>query len=83
MIDCFNTGIPIIATDWLYNKDVVKHERNGLLVPIKNPKAICDAIERLYDDRAFALEIAKNNLKETEKYHPDKVMAVFYKFMEK
>lgn len=82
MIDCFNTGIPVIATDWLYNKDVIEHEKNGLLVPIKNPEAICDAIERLYNDRSFALEIAKNNLEEVEKYHPDKVMAAFYAFLD-
>ena len=82
MIDCFNTGIPVIATDWLYNKDVIKHEKNGLLVPIKNPEAICDAIERLYNDRTFALEMAKNNLKETEKYHPDKVMEILYQFVD-
>ena len=78
MIDCFNTGIPVIATDWLYNKDVIEHEKNGLLVPIKNPEAICEAIERLYNDRVFALEISKNNLKESAKYHPDKVMTEFY-----
>lgn len=83
MIDCFNTGIPVIATDWLYNGDVIKHEKNGLLVPIKSPEAICEAIERLYNDRVFALEIAKNNLRETEKYHPDKVMAELYAFIEK
>lgn len=82
MIDCFNTGIPVIATDWLYNGDVIKHEKNGLLVPIKNPEAICEEIERLYNDRAFALEIARNNLKETEKYHPDNVMAELYEFIE-
>lgn len=80
IIDCFNTGIPVIATDWLYNKDVIVHEKNGLLVPIKNPEAICDAIERLYNDRELALEISKNNLAEVEKYHPDKVMAEFYSF---
>lgn len=82
MIDCFNAGIPVIATDWLYNKDVIKHEKNGLLVPIKDPEAICEAIERLYNNREFALEIAKNNLKETEKYHPDKVMAELYVFLD-
>ncbi len=82
MIDCFNTGIPVIATDWLYNKDVIKHGTNGLLVPIKSPVAICEAIERLYDDRALALDIARNNLAEAEKYHPDKVMAEFYGFMD-
>ena len=82
MIDCFNAGIPVIATDWLYNKDVIKHKKNGLLVPIKNPEAICDSIERLYNDRRLSLEIAKNNLKEAEKYHPDRVMEEFYSFLD-
>ena len=82
MIDCFNTGIPVIATDWLYNKDVIEHGKNGLLVPIKDHEAICDAIETLYNNRTLALEIAKNNIKEAAKYHPDKVMADFYKLLD-
>ena len=82
MIDCFNTGIPVIATDWLYNRDVIEEGRNGLLVPIKSPEAICDAIERLYDDRELALTLSRNNLEEAKKYHPDKVMAEFYEFMD-
>lgn len=32
LIDAFFAGIPVIATDWLYNKDVVKDTENGLLV---------------------------------------------------
>ena len=82
MIDCFNTGIPIIATDWLYNKDVVKDGYNGLLVPIKNPSALCGAIETLYNDREMALTIAQNNLEEVKKYDPDEVMKEFYTFMD-
>lgn len=82
MIDCFNTGIPVIATDWNYNSDVIKDMENGILVPIKNPEAICDAIETLYSDRELALKIAKNNLNEALKYHPDEVMKEFYGFID-
>ena len=45
-------------------------------------KKNCDAIERLYDDRSLALTLSRNNLEEAKKYHPDKVMAEFYEFMD-
>ncbi len=83
MIDCFNTGLPVIATDWLYNKDVIQDGKNGLLIPIKNPEALCEAIETLYNDRAMALQIAKNNLFEAQRYAPDGVMKEFYAFMDR
>ncbi len=82
MIDCFNTGLPVIATDWLYNKDVIQDGKNGILVPIKSPEALCEAIEVLYNDREFALKLAKNNLVEAERYAPDEVMKEFYSFMD-
>lgn len=82
MIDCFNAGIPVIATDWLYNKDVIKDGYNGLLIPIKNPSALCGALETLYNDREIALAIARNNLEEAKKYDPDEVMKEFYTFMD-
>ncbi|ELC8413680.1 glycosyltransferase family 4 protein [Clostridium perfringens] len=83
MIDSFNTGIPIIATDWLYNKDVIHNGINGILVPIKDTKALSNALLDLYNNREKALEISKNNLKEAEKYKPDEVMSILYKFLDK
>ena len=82
IVDSFNTGLPIIASDWLYNKDVITHEVNGLLVPARNPSALSLALERLYNDRELAYKIAKNNLEEAEKYKPDLVLKEFYTFMD-
>jgi glycosyltransferase involved in cell wall biosynthesis len=73
----------MIATDWLYNSDVVLDGKTGLLVPIKNPEALCDAILRLYNDRPFQLTLAKNSLKEAIKYLPDTVLTKLYEFIEK
>jgi glycosyltransferase involved in cell wall biosynthesis len=50
IIDAFHSGLPIIATDWLYNSDVIKNYKNGLLVPIKEPKKIADALLLLYKE---------------------------------
>lgn len=81
-VDAFNTGLPVIATDWLYNKDLIHDGVNGLLVPVKNPEALSEAILRLYYGRKLHKAISLNNLAASKKYSPDVVMADFYQFIE-
>lgn len=44
---------PIIATDVPGCREIVQHEKNGLLVPVKDPAALACAIERLVTDQAL------------------------------
>ena len=83
VIDAYNTGLPIIATDWLYNSDVVLDGITGLLVPIKNPQALAEAILKLYNDRQLHYSLAINSLKESKKYSPGAVLATLYNFIDK
>lgn len=78
VIDSYFSGLPIIATDWLYNKDVVEDGKNGLLVPIKDPQAIADAILRLYHDRELARQMAINNVRASKEYTPEKVLKALF-----
>lgn len=82
VIDAYNSALPIIATDWLYNSDVVLNNKTGLLVPVKNPKALSDAIVKLYKNRELRQELAINSLREVPKYAPDKVLADFYEIID-
>lgn len=82
-IDAFNTGLPIIATDWLYNRDLIQDGVNGLLVPPHNPQAISEAILKLYYDRQLHYVISLNNLEKSKQYSPDVVMAELYDFVER
>ena len=82
VVDAYNAGLPIIATDWLYNKDVIQDGQNGILVPIKNADALSNALLALYRDRARHQQIALNNLRAAEQYTPDQVLKVFYTFMD-
>ena len=82
VIDAYNSALPIIATDWLYNADVVLDNKTGLLVPIKNPEALCDAIVKLYNNRELRQELAINSLREAPKYAPDSVLAEFYELID-
>lgn len=82
VIDAFNTGLPIVATDWLYNKDFIEDGYNGILVPVKNPQLLAEAIMKLYNDRDFAYRISVNNLNEAEKYQPEKVLEGLFSFID-
>lgn len=82
VIDAYNSALPMIATDWLYNSDVVLNGKTGLLVPVKNPQELANAIVKLYNNRELQLELAKNSLREAAKYDPDVILASFYKAIE-
>lgn len=79
VVDAFFSGVPIIATDWLYNKDIITDGVNGILVPIKNPQAITNAILTLYKDRVLAHSMSVNNVRASRQYSPDIVLKALFR----
>ena len=82
IIDAYNAGIPIIATDWNYNSEIIKDGRNGILVPIKDPESLCKALEKLYTNRELALQYSLNNIEDASLYSPEMVLKEFYSVLE-
>lgn len=56
LLEAMALGLPIVATDCPCGgpRTVIKHGENGLLVPIRDEKALEDGICRLIEDRALA-----------------------------
>lgn len=82
VIDAYNSALPIIATDWLYNSDVILDGKTGILVPIKNPCALSEAILKLYNDRELHLKMSQNSLNEADKYKPEKVLKSLFDYID-
>jgi len=53
LLEAAASGRAIVTTDHPGCRDAVKHNENGLLVPIKNPRETANAIERLINDPAL------------------------------
>lgn len=83
VIDAYNSALPIIATNWLYNADVVLDNKTGILVPIKSPVSISDALVKLYNNRELRQSLAINSLREAPRYAPDKVLSSFFEIIDK
>ena len=45
-------------------RDCIEHERNGLLVPIRDSAALAAAMVRLFDDRALRQQLADQGLRD-------------------
>jgi len=52
LVEAAATGRPIVATDVPGCREVVRHEWNGLLVPVRDSAALAEAIGRLLRDPA-------------------------------
>jgi len=51
IIDAFICGIPVIATDWNMNREVIEDGKTGRLIPVQDPKALADAMLDAMTDR--------------------------------
>jgi glycosyltransferase involved in cell wall biosynthesis len=47
-------GLPVITTPNAGASDLVEHRRNGLIVPVRDARALADAMQLLIDDRNAA-----------------------------
>lgn len=57
LIEAAACTLPLVTTDVPGCREVVTHEVDGLLVPVKDAKALANAIERLHLNPAWAREL--------------------------
>lgn len=57
LIEAAACALPLVTTDAPGCREVVTHEVDGLLVPVKDATALANAIERLHHDPALARQL--------------------------
>jgi glycosyltransferase involved in cell wall biosynthesis len=67
LIEAAACGLPIVTTDWPGCRDVVADGENGILVPIKDPRAIADALEKLARDPSLRAEMGRKGRARVER----------------
>ena len=75
VIEAMAAGLPIIATNVLGNKDVVKNNVNGFLFDINNPREAAEYIIKLANDLELWERFSKSSREIAEKNYSAKRMA--------
>lgn len=59
LIEGLAAGTPVVCTELPSLHELVEHGKSGLFVPERDPKALADALQRIFDDPATAASMAE------------------------
>jgi glycosyltransferase involved in cell wall biosynthesis len=71
LLDSFIAGLPVIASNWNMNKELIVHGINGLVVAAKSDVELAHAMEKLIADNELLNHLKSNSVNGASKYHID------------
>lgn len=71
IVDAFSSGVPVIATDWSANKEIVEHLQTGLIYPNEDVRDLKDALIWAKDNTSILFDMKFNCVKKAKDYQPD------------
>jgi glycosyltransferase involved in cell wall biosynthesis len=78
----FAAGLPIIATDWLFNRELICDGENGFLVPIRNPAAIAEKLALLAENDELVYKMSLQSLASFDKYREERAVPPLYEALD-
>lgn len=64
-------GVPVIATDWRCNSEMIESGVDGVVYPGKEARTLEEGIQWLIANKARITQIKRNSLKKAERYLPE------------
>ena len=74
IIDAFIAGLPVIASDWHFNKDIVTKE-TGLIIPAKDKNALLSAMKSILDGQVDIKAMSVSCQQEAQMYDNKRVLS--------
>ncbi len=71
ILDAFAAGVPVIASDWKYNKEIIHDKLDGLIFDINNIEMLKMILLEVYKKPNVILEMKMNCLKRAKEYKPE------------
>lgn len=68
IIDAFVSALPIIATDWHHNSEIVTNNINGILITPNNSIALAEAMRYMIENNDEVKRMSIESQKEAKKY---------------
>ena len=77
IIDAYVAGLPVIATDWNMNKEVVEDGITGIIIPIRDANALATAMLEMIENPELVAIMSQNSLNKAKDFHIDAVWPQF------
>lgn len=74
LVDAFSAGVPVIATDWKFNKEMVRDGWNGYLCIPRSVESLCEALEKVVASPQKVAEMRGNCTDTIKPFNEQNVM---------
>jgi len=81
IIDAFIAGLPIIATDWNMNSELIEEGVNGFIIPPNDTVSLADKMLWVMQNRDILKEIGTRNQERANDYHIDRIWPKLYEII--
>lgn len=78
-IDAFSAGVPVLASDWKYNNEVIKDGINGGLFEANNVEELATRLVNMADNPELWLTMREQCIIDAHVYEPENVMKTLLK----
>jgi phosphatidylinositol alpha-mannosyltransferase len=82
LLEAMAAGTPVVASDIEGFADVVTHEQEGLLVPVRDSEAMCEALARLLRDGGAREAMGKAGAKTSEAFSWERMSGLILHYYE-
>ena len=79
ILDSYISGVPVIASDWRYNSEIIKEGETGKLFISQDIDDLTDKLEFLINNPDLIYKMKRNCLEEAKKYNADILINEFIK----
>ncbi len=76
ILDCYASALPILASDWNANKEIVVHTKTGMIYPTPEVKDLLGVIEWALDNKDEVDRMRFACRQEYEKYTPEHIAEI-------
>jgi DeoR/GlpR family transcriptional regulator of sugar metabolism len=83
VVDAFAASLPVIATDWNANSEIIEHNKQGIIYPNGNIKSLKDAIEWSINHTDIMAKMRIESRAAFNRYTPNEVLKVILEQMNK
>ncbi len=79
LIDAMAAGVPVIASDWKYNSEVIKKEKNGIIYPVRDNTQLVNHLLWITRNVNEWNRLKENAINEASNYLPENALIpLFY-----
>lgn len=83
IVECMLAGVPVIASDWHFNSEIVINNQTGYVYSLENKDEIVDIIIDLVKNPEKIYKLRQNCVENAKNFMPDNVLKEIYEMIEK